>query len=83
MNPSKDAVKLGFGALLRKRRTSQALSQEDLALIAGLDRTYISGIERGIRNPTLTVLFQIAKGLNLSLAGLVADVEKQITGRTR
>lgn len=83
MNPSKEAVKLGFGALLRKRRTNKHLSQEGLAFIVGLDRTYISGIERGIRNPTLTVLFQIAQGLNLSLAGLVADVEKQIAGETR
>lgn len=83
MNSSKDAIKLGFGVLLRRRRTSKGLSQEDLGLIVGLDRTYISGIERGVRNPSLTVLFQIAQGLNLNLAGLVAGVEKQIAGGTR
>lgn len=83
MSTSKDAVKVGFGALLRKRRTTKGLSQEDLALTVGLDRTYISGIERGVRNPTLTVLYQIAQGLNLSLAGLVGDIEKQIAGETR
>jgi transcriptional regulator with XRE-family HTH domain len=49
---------------------SAGLSQEDLADRAGLDRSYIGGIERGERNPTLSVIEKIAEALNLSLAEL-------------
>jgi len=46
------------------------LSQEDLAERAGMDRTYVSGIERGTRNPTLKVLHRLAKALGVELVGL-------------
>jgi transcriptional regulator with XRE-family HTH domain len=45
---------------VRKFRGELGLSQEQLAFDAGLHRTYISGVERGVRNPTITVLEQIA-----------------------
>lgn len=83
MLTSKSEVKVGFGVLLRSRRTSQGLSQEVLAHKVGLDRTYISGIERGTRNPTLTVIYQIAHGLSLSVSALVADLEEQMRGGPR
>ncbi len=63
-----------FGDSLRQLRKSRDLSQEEFALVCGLDRTYISGLERGTRNPTLKVLHQIAKSLNVSISELLSDV---------
>jgi transcriptional regulator with XRE-family HTH domain len=48
---------------VRKARKSLRLSQEDLALEAGLDRTYISQVERGTRNCTIVVLARLARAL--------------------
>lgn len=53
-----------IGARIQKIRKEVGLSQEDLALESDLDRTYISHVERGTRNPTVIVLFKIAKALN-------------------
>lgn len=55
-----------FGKRLQKLRTDLNLSQEKLAEIAGFDRTYISLLERGIRNPSLVNIFKLAKALNIS-----------------
>ena len=51
------------GQNVRRLREEAGLSQEKLALEAELDRTYVSGVERGVRNPTVTVLARIAKAL--------------------
>ena len=55
---------------MKRLRKERGLSQEALADEAGLDRTYISGIERTVRNPTLTVLDRIAKALNCGVGDL-------------
>ena len=55
-----------FGKRLQNLRTDLNLSQEKLAEIAGFDRTYISLLERGIRNPSLVNVFRLAKALNVS-----------------
>lgn len=57
-------IRQQLGARIQKIRKEVGLSQEDLALEADLDRTYISHVERGTRNPTVIVLFKIAKALN-------------------
>ena len=54
-----------FGRKVRQKRELQSLSQEQLAELSGLDRTYISGVERGKRNISLNNIFRIAKALNL------------------
>ena len=51
-----------FGRVLRAKREGKEISQQDLAFASGLDRTYISLLERGLRQPSLTSI------LNLSLA---------------
>lgn len=61
---------LAFGQHLKQLRVAQGLSQEQLGLIAELDRTYISGIERGVRNVSLANIFRIAKALDLPAAAL-------------
>lgn len=61
-----------IGQNVQRLRALKGWSQEELADRAGLHRTYISGIERGIRNPTATVLERIAIGLEVTLSELVA-----------
>jgi transcriptional regulator with XRE-family HTH domain len=63
-----------FGARLRQLRIHAGLSQEAFAHKCGLDRTYISGIERGLRNVGLKNLAQISKSLKISLSELFEGV---------
>ncbi len=65
-------VRLRVGENVRRLREARGLSQEALAYEAGLHRTYVSGVERGVRNPTITVLEKIARGLKAELAELVS-----------
>lgn len=58
---------------VRTARLKQGWSQEELAERAGLDRTYVSGIERQVRNPTITVLARLADGLGCEAADLLRD----------
>lgn len=61
----RDEILTSFGKRLQKLRTDRGLSQEKLAEIAEFDRTYISLLERGIRNPSLINIFRLAKALNI------------------
>lgn len=67
---------MGINLLLAKNvknyREKLGISQEALAELSGLHRTYISGIERGVRNPTLAVLAVLAKALNISVSTLLS-----------
>jgi transcriptional regulator with XRE-family HTH domain len=58
---------------VKRLRREKAISQEELAERSGLHRTYISGIERAVRNPTLTVMDKLAAGLGVALASLVGE----------
>lgn len=60
-----------FGERLRKLRTAKGLSQEAFAEKCDLDRTYISGIERGVRNISLRNIHAIATALGTSMAELM------------
>ena len=60
-----------FGTRIKVIRLQRGLSQEQLGLIAELDRTYISGIERGLRNPTLMIVERIAKAFSISPSELL------------
>jgi transcriptional regulator with XRE-family HTH domain len=59
--------------LVHRHRLALGISQEDLAGRAGLDRTYVSGIERGVRNPTLFILWRLANALGIKAQQLVDD----------
>ena len=63
-----------LGARVRALREARDWSQEELADRAGLHRTYVSSVERGVRNPTVTVMARLASALGVSLAGLVDGV---------
>jgi transcriptional regulator with XRE-family HTH domain len=63
-----------FGQAVRKLREAKELSQEAFADKCGLDRTYISGIERGRRNLSLRNIEVIAKALGISLSKLFDQI---------
>jgi transcriptional regulator with XRE-family HTH domain len=67
-----------FGKILRELRVERSLSQEKLALEAGLDRTFISMLERSIRQPSLGTVFALASVLDLAPSALIAIVEKRL-----
>lgn len=67
-----------FGKVLREMRDENQISQEKLAEYCDLDRTYISLLERGLRQPTITTIFKLAKALSISPSELIAKVEHQI-----
>ncbi len=58
--------KLVFGRRLKNIRQQKGISQESLAMSAGLDRTYVSGCERGLRNIGLENIYKLAIALNES-----------------
>jgi transcriptional regulator with XRE-family HTH domain len=57
---------------LRRIRLERGLSQEALALEADIDRAYMSGLERGVRNPTVMLLAKLANALKVPLGDLIA-----------
>lgn len=68
-------VALAFGIVLRRLRTAAGLTQEQLALEAELQRNYVSMMERGVNQPTITTLIKLSKPLGISAAGIVTQVE--------
>lgn len=64
-----------FGRVLQRLRKTQGLSQEELSLRSGLDRTFISRLEGGQRQPTISTLIKLAQALNVTAASIVAEVE--------
>lgn len=61
-----------IGRNVRRLREAKGLSQEQLAFEADMHRTYVSGIERGVRNPTATVLQRLATALGCAIGDLFA-----------
>ncbi|WP_219884755.1 helix-turn-helix domain-containing protein [Merismopedia glauca] len=64
-----------FGQCLRNARTKTGLSQEKLAEAANLDRTYISLLERGKRNPSLLCLASLCRALDINLSELFKPMQ--------
>ena len=67
------SLKAHFSANLRRLRTRKGWSQERLAEESGLHRTYISGLERGTRNPSLQIVERLAEALKVRAAELVRE----------
>lgn len=61
-----------FGKKLKEVRLKKDLSQGDVARILGVHRTYISGLERGVRNPSLLTVQKVAKALGVNAKNLVS-----------
>lgn len=66
-----------FGLQVKQLRIERGLSQEQLGLLAELDRTYISGIERGVRNVSLANIFRLADAFDVPPAALFTPVEAE------
>jgi transcriptional regulator with XRE-family HTH domain len=75
MSRSKKKILRALGHLVRQRRTALGISQEELGMRANLDRTYISGVERGVRNPSITALTSLASGLGITVSNLLDNLE--------
>lgn len=65
-----------LGRAVRRRRERLGLSQEQLSFDAELDRTYLSGVERGVRNPTVKTLVRLCKVLGCTPSALLKSAEK-------
>jgi transcriptional regulator with XRE-family HTH domain len=65
-----------FGLAVRAARRERGWAQEQLSEAAGLDRTYVSGLERGQRNPSLRTQERIASALGRSLSDLIRAAEE-------
>lgn len=74
----RENIQRTFGTVLRKYRLQQHLSQEKLAELADLDRTYISQIERGLKSPSLKALLALSQALHIQAHVLVAEVEQAL-----
>jgi transcriptional regulator with XRE-family HTH domain len=73
--PEEDVL-VAFGAAVRRARLTLAISQEELAGRAGLHRTYVGDIERGLRNVGLRNIQRLAEALSTSMADLLKDAEE-------
>ncbi|MDR3324472.1 MAG: helix-turn-helix domain-containing protein, partial [Spirochaetaceae bacterium] len=71
-----DPLLSAFGEQLREFRKKKGVSQENFAFDTGLDRTYISGLECGKRNPSLKIVFRLAKALGIEASELLKDVHQ-------
>lgn len=77
-NPSKDRghpILVALGRSIRSLRRSQGLSQEELALLAGIDRSYLGRIERGENSVGMMTLMRLAAALGITIVQLI-----QMTG---
>jgi len=67
-------IKIRLGNRIRQKRLQKGYSQEKLALMSDLDRTYLPGIENGKRNISITVLEKICEALGLTISDLTKDL---------
>ncbi len=74
-----------LGRAIRRLRRARSLTIEELAHSSDMHPTYLSGIERGVRNPTWSKLIDLAYGLEISVAEIVhdAEVEAKLAARMR
>jgi len=72
-NPDAEA----FGAIIRRLRTKKGLTQEALAELADLNVSYIGFLERGENVPTLTIVLNLARALDVHAADLVREIARK------
>lgn len=70
----RETIRLEFGKLLRAKRTTRGISQDELAFQSGLHRTYVGSVERGERNLSLENIFVFAKTLKCHPRELIPDL---------
>lgn len=71
----KNDIQILFGQAIRKFRTDKQISQESFAYMCGLHRTYISDIERGLRNVSIENIEKMAKALDMRISDIFKEIE--------
>lgn len=82
MEEHRTTVAVAFGEALREARRKAGLSQESLALDSGVDRTFVSMLERGVRQPALATVFALCDGLAIS-PGVLLDRTASLMRRVK
>ena len=83
MAETKSEESFSFGEAVREARRSLGLSQDDFAAVSDLHRTYVGGIERGERNPTLSTIWRISSALKVEPEVLIARTRSILEERRR
>lgn len=71
-----------FGKVIRQLRKEAKLTQEQLGFEADLRRTFVSLLELGQQQPTLTTIFKLAKALNVSASEIVRLIENELNSES-
>jgi transcriptional regulator with XRE-family HTH domain len=71
------SIAKAFGLVLRRQRKARGLSQEQLALDAGVQRNYVSLLELGRNQPTISIIFKLADALSVRPSGLIKMTEDE------
>lgn len=82
-NRKHEHLYLCLGKIISERRKELGMSQEELSQESGVDRAFISNVERGKRNPSMGSVASIADGIQMRLSRLVGQCEKCIEERDR
>lgn len=83
LDPKHQHLYLCLGEVIRDRRKALELSQSELAANAGIDRAFLSNLERGQRKPSFGTVARIARGLKIKYSRLVAKCEKCLEERSK
>lgn len=67
-----------FGDILRELRVKKEFTQSELADRSSLDRTFISMLERGERQPSISTLFKLASALQISVVSMIQELERRV-----
>ena len=76
-----DILQRQFGQVVRRKRLAAGLSQEALSDAAGLHRTYVGLMERGLRMPSILVAKKVAEALGTTMGDLLTEVDQEDLGR--
>jgi len=74
--PNRKAICQAFGKTVRTLRKRAGIAQEELALLAGVDRGYMGSLERGEHTPTLETIYKLLPVLNLTLTEFAVEFER-------
>lgn len=72
-------LKRAFGTAVREARKKQGLSQLEVASTSGIDRAYVSELERGLGNPSVETMFRLAKAMKVSPVVLVQMIAEMLS----